>query len=317
MSSLGRLLFTSLTNALYLVAEIISVVIYPVCRLLVRNRFRILCYHRVCDLPKTRDYVYRISVSPAAFNEQMAFLSQNGFNVITLDEFIERRDSGKKLEPKTVAITFDDGYGDNYLIAFPILRKYGFRATFFVTTDYIDSNNIFHWLKLGEELLSHSQEESQYWLPLTKQYILDMSNYGVSFGSHSKSHCNLTEVDLGLAEKEVSGSKEQLEKLLSRQVICFSYPYGKMSEQVKNLVKAAGYKAAVTVKGGSNTLESDFFQLRRTSIGRDDSFARFKRKVEGAYDWFEYSLQAAGLAKRFMFELWGQDNAKRIDVQAR
>ena len=64
------------------------------------------------------------------------------------------------------------------------------------------------------------------------------------------------------------------------------------------MVRSAGYEAAVTVMGGGNSLESDPFELRRTSIDNSDSLAVFRRKVEGAYDWFEYLLQLLGLVKR-------------------
>lgn len=288
-------------RTLYFAVEFVSIITHPLSRLLSRDRVRILCYHRVLELPRTKDSVCQITVSPSSFDEQMAFLYRNGFNVITLDEFINYRHNQKKPEPRTVVITFDDGYADNYVLAFPILKKYGFVATFFMATDFIDADEIFPWLKLSDVMQSHAREKKQYWLPLTRQHILDMANQGATFGSHSQSHCRLTKVDSVQATEEINGSRRHLENTLLRPVKCFCYPYGSFNESIKNLVKSAGYEAAVTVKGGSNSLESDPFELKRTSIGNDDSLTRFKRKVEGAYDWFEYLLQLMGLVKRRLY----------------
>jgi peptidoglycan/xylan/chitin deacetylase (PgdA/CDA1 family) len=271
--------------------DIISSAIHPLSRLLSKNKVRILTYHRVCDLPETNDIMSSLNVLPEMFERQMEFLAQNGFNVITLEEFIEHKDKNFKPPPKTVLITFDDGYRDNYLNAFPVLQRYKFNATFFVVTDYIDNEIIFQWLKLGEASILHQQEHNAYWLPFSRQNIIDMNARGAGFGSHTSTHRQLGEIEGAEAEKELRYSKEQLEKILSKPVRCLSYPHGSMSKSVKDMVKAAGYRAAVTTMSGSNTLKSDFLQLRRITINGQDSLARFRRVMEGAYDWwFEYLM---------------------------
>lgn len=291
-----------LRSILHICVDLTSVVIHPLSRLLSKSQVRILCYHRVCELPETKDSMVHLNVSPASFAQQMAFLSRGEFNVITLEQFIDYRDENSKLPAKTIIITFDDGYGDNYITAFPILKKHNLKATFFVVTDYIDGDEIFWWLKLGEKSGSHYRENKQCWLPLRKQDILDMRARGACFGSHSSTHGSLSDMDEGSALKEINGSREHLEKILSKSVRCFSYPYGKVSKSVKGLVKAAGYKAAVTAKGGSNALSSDFLELRRIPIHGQDSLAKFKRKVEGAYDWwFRYLLPVTASAQRAIF----------------
>lgn len=285
-------------NILYACIDFISIVVHPLSKILNNNRIRILLYHRVYDLVGMGDSMVNLSVPPKVFAQQMAVLAQNGFNVITLEQLINYRDENRKPPPKTAIITFDDGYRDNHINAFPILERYNFKATFFVVTDYIN-DGIFQWLKLGEELLSHYQENKQYWLPLSERHIIDMSAQGACFGSHSSTHCSLSNVSEGRALKELNDSKEHLEKILSKPVRCFSYPYGKVNKSVKGLVKAIGYRAAVTTKEGGNTLRSDFFELRRTAIDGQDSPAKFKRKVEGAYDWwFRYLLPVIVSAQR-------------------
>ena len=286
-------------------AEFISVIIHPLSKLWSRGQVRILCYHSVCDLPETKDCMDTLNVSPTVFDQQMAFLSKNGFNVITMDQFIDYKYENRKYPPKTVIITFDDGYRNNYINAFPILEKYNLKATFFVVTGDIDSDKIFHWLKLGVQSLSHYRENKQYWLPLDRQNILDMSAHDACFGSHTDSHCRLREIDKNKAVNELKISKECLEEILSKPVRCFSYPHGDMSNSVKSLVKAAGYSAAVSIMAGSNTLKSDFFELRRIAISGQDSYAEFKRKVEGAYDWIVYLLPAFRFIQQIIFQKQG------------
>jgi peptidoglycan/xylan/chitin deacetylase (PgdA/CDA1 family) len=274
-----------LKNILPSCVDLVSIIIHPLSRLLGRKRVRILCYHRVCDLPETSDSMSFLNVSPEAFTQQVKFLSQGGFNVITLEELIEYKRKNIKLPPKTVILTFDDGYRDNYLNAFPILKKYSLRGTFFIVTDYIGSDRLFHWLKLGEKSLVHFQEKRQYWLPLSQEEILEMNAHGACFGSHTKSHCCLTQVDESEAMGELVGSKGCLEEILEKPVTCFCYPYGEVNRSARNWVRRAGYQAAVA-KWGSNTEKTDLFKLRRIPINSRDSLTKFRRKVEGAYDWW-------------------------------
>ena len=274
--------------------DFVSIMVHPFCGFMTSNRVSILCYHRVCDLPTTDDVMSYLNVPPAEFDRQMTFLSRRGYSVITLEDFLSYRDTGVKLPPKAVIITFDDGYGDNYLNALPILEKYNFKGTFFIATDFIGSNQIFPWLELDEKSRAHSPENLPYWRPLVQEELTEMSRRGACFGSHTKSHCALSDVDQVTAREELYGSKASLEKILDRAVRCFCYPYGSVNGQVKKLVKEAGYDAAVSSRWGNNTVGSDWMELRRKSIEGTDSIGRFIRKVDGAYDWwFSYMLPLA------------------------
>ena len=273
-----------------------AIINLPLYELIGKRRVRILLYHKVCDLPegKYRDH----AVPPASFARQMEFLFQNRFNVITLEQFLEYKEKNIKPPPKSVIITFDDGYMENYINAYPILERYNFKATFFIVTDYIDSEEPFRWLDWDKLLLSQFQEKKTDWLPLNRQMILTMSASGFSFGSHTKSHCPLNQVEKEVAIEELKGSKECLEEILAKPIASFSYPYGELNETVKSLIRAAGYRVAVDGMGPGNTIESDFFKLSRVAFGRRDSFLRFKNKVRGAYDWERYRLGFLQLVRR-------------------
>ena len=105
----------------------------------------ILIYHRVSPvrLPWPSDVV-----SPGEFEREIAYL-RKAAEIIPLDWLVARLREGKNLPSRTVVITFDDGYKDNYKIAFPILQKYNVPATIFLTTDYVDSSELFWWHKLS------------------------------------------------------------------------------------------------------------------------------------------------------------------------
>ena len=291
--------------------DFISIMIHPLCKLLGKDHVRILFYHRVCDIPRGIEFSFY--VTPTAFAQQMGFLSRNRFNIITLDELIDYKDKSKTPPPNTIIITFDDGYADNYVNAFPILEKYNFKATFFIVTDYIDSEQVFDWLKLDKWPLLDQPENKASWLPFNQQHILDMQARGASFGSHTKTHCALNKIKEEEAIKEIENSKKWLEEILSKPIRCFSYPYGGMNERVKGLVKDAGYEIAVAGTG-ANTMKSDFLELRRIEIQPGDSLSKFKRKVNGAYDWLEYMLPVAKFMQVFLSLGQRRSNGKRTDL---
>jgi peptidoglycan/xylan/chitin deacetylase (PgdA/CDA1 family) len=102
---------------------------------------RILAYHRVLSIDNEDEFAFDlelISASEAQFREQMALLKRR-FNPVRFSEVIAAFEHGRPLPPQPVIVTFDDGYDDNYHVAFPILRELGVPAMFFVSTGHIDS----------------------------------------------------------------------------------------------------------------------------------------------------------------------------------
>ena len=111
---------------------------------------RILAYHRVMPLPDPQTYDFDlelVSTSPERFRKQMQLLKQR-FQPMRLTDVAAALDAGDALPPDAVVVTFDDGYDDNYRIAYPILRELGIPATFFVSTGHIDTGRPFayDWL---------------------------------------------------------------------------------------------------------------------------------------------------------------------------
>ena len=229
---------------------------------------RILVYHSI-----SYDSVNPFSVSPEDFEKQVQFLSQK-YNVISLEELVAyTRGERDDLAPRSVAITLDDGFEDNYTFAYPILKKYGIPATIFVIVERIESND-------------KPPGETNY---LSWDQVVEMSENGTSIGSHTLTHPWLTEVSLQEARREIVESKARLEQRLGKPVRLFAYPGGRVCDfnpQIKTIVAESGYTGACVGLNGTNGRDTDPYLLRRTKIEVDDGMEVFKKALRGALDAF-------------------------------
>jgi peptidoglycan/xylan/chitin deacetylase (PgdA/CDA1 family) len=226
---------------------------------------RILLYHRVSA---DRD---PLAVRPRRFAEQMDYLASAGYRVLALTEALERLDSGS-LAPRTLSLTFDDGFADVREQALPVLAKHGFRATVFVTTGVTDRRVSFPWYECQPPLLGWDE-------------ILELDRDAVlQFEAHTVSHPNLLALDEAAAAGEIRDSKRELESRLGRPVSAFAYPAGLFGERERRLVAEAGYAAAVSCEPGVNLPGTDRFALRRRQIDARDRLLDFRAKVGGGHD---------------------------------
>jgi peptidoglycan/xylan/chitin deacetylase (PgdA/CDA1 family) len=176
--------------------------------------------------------------------------------------------NGKKLNAKTLAITFDDGYEDHFINVYPIFKQYGFQGTIFLTVEFING----YW-KSGKAPGGMIKG-------LSRDQILEMKNGGIfRFGSHGFSHKNLLEINEAERLSEIRDSKLYLEDLLGQDVPFISYPFGAYDERVKSAVKAAGYKAGFSIWNR----KSDIYCIRRIPLHTHDYLMRFKFKVSPLY----------------------------------
>jgi len=159
---------------------------------------------------------------------------------------------------KYVIITFDDGWRDNYANAFPIMQKYRYTATVFLTFAYIGKKKDY----------------------LTWEQVIEMKKAGFDFGSHTLTHPHLTKISLKEARKEIIESREILEDKIGEKVVSFCYPYGEYNSQIIEIVKEAGYLGAV-VTPPSGRCENSIYTVRRAGIYSADTILSFRIKTSG------------------------------------
>jgi len=203
-------------------------------------------------------------VSPETFDRQMSFLKRHKYNIVPLETLANLIKEKEKIPPKTVAITLDDGYRDNYTNAFPILKKYNLPATIFIIVEEVGR-------PLGDRL---SWGE-----------IKIMQDSGIiTFGSHTLGPTPLINIksDEEL-KRQIFDSKRVLEEKLGREVRLFSYPEGMFNAKIRQMVIEAGYTCAVATNPGKYYPDDDIFALKRIRIS------------ERAKNMFVFAVETSGL----------------------
>jgi peptidoglycan/xylan/chitin deacetylase (PgdA/CDA1 family) len=248
-----------------------------------RVRIPILMYHsiRKAGVQDTHPY-YETETSVLMFQEQMAFLHENGFSVISLSEAVRLLDAGARPSDNRVVITFDDGFEDFYTDALPILNRYRFTATVFLPTAFISCTPI----------------EFKNKACLTWAQVREAHRAGIGFGSHTVTHPQLKEVSTYELEYEIRYSKETIEDQLGDRVDSFSYPYAfpeedaEFKQALQRTLATYEYKSGVSTRIGTAGADDDRFFMKRLPVNSYDDLPLFKAKLEGGYDWL-HSLQYA------------------------
>jgi peptidoglycan/xylan/chitin deacetylase (PgdA/CDA1 family) len=243
------------------IAFAVTIALFAILRSQTEYVVPVLMYHSIDNDDKTS----KLSVSPENFARQMEFLHKNRYNVISLEKAIPYIMKRENPPAKTIAITFDDGFENNYKSAYPVLKKYNIPATIFVVTSYVGSPGFLSWSEIKE-----------------------MSDSGIiSIGSHTMTHFWLLESAPGFLKDEVDGSKEILEKKIGKRVSLFCYPMGSFDGQSKKAVKDAGYSCAVSTSPCGVSLD-DIFAVKRVKISRSsDNLFIFWGETTRLYTWFK------------------------------
>lgn len=225
----------------------------------------ILMYHSIAS---NDDF---LTVDPRKFDLQINYLREN-YTIVSLEEIAACIRNAQKLPRKAVAITFDDGYEDCYLNAYPYLRDYDLPATVFVSTAYVGKEWPFTRCRLRM---------------LTWKEIEDMSKNNIEIGAHTVTHLDLRETDLKTARNEVAESKKQIEEHIKKTVTQFSFPFGRSSPQTVDLVKSLGFKTIIGIRGHAETpLSPNGNVLKRIQVDSSVSQVLFKALLtKGAGYW--------------------------------
>lgn len=219
----------------------------------------VLMYHRICDLtpsearsPLMRD----LTVPPAAFDEQVRYLAENHFAILSVTDLETALLGQRPLPERAVAITMDDGYADNFECALPILRRYSASATIFLVTAAVGSANHLTW-----------------------NQVLTMTRRDVAFESHTVHHYDLTTLPANQLMFELQNSKQVIEEALGSPVTQVAYPSGMYNDAIVAAAQATGYHAGWKKGGGPVTPADDPYLLPRVRVHGRTTMEDFKRKV--------------------------------------
>ena len=216
----------------------------------------ILTYHAVETSAREREalppnrLVYLVKAD--LFRTQMQYLAEQRFRTMLVEELIAVAQGRAPLPERAICLTFDDGSASDYLAAFPILKEYHLRATFFVVTDRVGTPGYVTWDQLRE-----------------------MSAHGMSVQSHSRTHPFMSQCASSEAKEELRLSKEAIEQRLGKAVEVFAAPGGDWNEQCRLAAKECGYQAVCTSKPGVNARNLELDELERLSVRRADAFEQF------------------------------------------
>jgi peptidoglycan/xylan/chitin deacetylase (PgdA/CDA1 family) len=250
----------------------------------------ILMYHEVSSyksgnkIPHHLTPIYDLSVS--AFENQIKMLAENGFHTVTLG-------TTSDIDPwkKNIVLTFDDGLAGNFFYALPILKKYGFRAVFFVMVDGIGTQKYMSWNQLRE-----------------------LSANGMEVQSHTLSHRPLQTLSSEEIYRELRGSKEKVEQELGIEVSALSFPHGSFNEAAVTIAAEVGYRTLCTSEATCNPVQA--FEVVPAILGRIAITSKFDlqqyQRCAECEIWEMRRQRVAKEAKSFVKRIIGIENYRRL-----
>lgn len=187
------------------------------------------------------------------FRQQMKYIKDNGYSTITLDEFSKFMLENKPIPKKSVIITFDDGYVDNYQYAYPILKEFNLKATVFAIPNTIDKNKNYMTLTQLKELQAN----------------------GIDIESHTFDHEKLTTLSYEKQLTTFKNSKKTLENILDKKVNYITYPYAKYNNDTIKAAMNSGYVMGFILGGKVARKNDGIYTLHRISVSPNDNIDEF------------------------------------------
>lgn len=216
----------------------------------------ILMYHRVSDRTERGDGGRIVPIDE--FEAQLRYLAEAGFTAIHFADYLAIRAGTRPRPRRAIALTFDDGYDDNFANVYPLLTKYATKAVFFPIVGSIGSSGHMSW----------------------KNWSL-MDPALVEAGSHSMTHPKMKGLARSKLDHELSASKAELEIFLGREITVFAFPFGSHDGAAVRAAGRAGYRVALTTERGVNRWDDDPLRLRRINVPRGLSLARLADSIGG------------------------------------
>lgn len=227
------------------------------------QRVSVLAYHRI-GVPEPGANP-ELTISPEKFERQMAWLARHCYHTILPSEWIAWIDNAAPLPEKPIILTFDDAYAGTGEAILPILSRFGFRGVVFAPSALIGRQS--RW------------DAPHGWKPLmlaNVDELVALANAGFEIGSHTRTHEDL--ISSFCLSEQVSGSADELERIVGQSPSSFCYPYGHVSSATVASARER-YRAAFTCKEGRNDLKTDPILLRRTTVMPTDTMLDFRLRA--------------------------------------
>jgi peptidoglycan/xylan/chitin deacetylase (PgdA/CDA1 family) len=224
------------------------------------HRVPVLMYHEIADATATSS---PLAVAPDVFADQLAYLHDAGFHTLTAGELAAFLTDGVgQLPERPVVLTFDDGYGDFYTEALPLMKQRGYTGTLFQTTGWVgkegEAKRMLNWRELAE-----------------------LNDAGVEIGAHTVRHPQLDQLPEKELRDELYISKSVLEDKLGFAVPGLAYPFGYSNRKVRAVARELGYTYAYAVDNALTTSAAQKFTFPRLTVRRTTTMEQFRRMVNG------------------------------------
>lgn len=208
----------------------------------------ILMYHSISETEVDN----KLCVSPTDLEQQLDYLVREGYHTLTVKDLLAAANGKAMLPPKPLILTFDDGYRNNYTVAYPLLKARGMVATIFVITEKIGTPN-----------------------GISPSELREMVNNGMEIGSHTRHHFDLRTLEPVELADEIAGSRRILADVLRSPVETFCYPSGKYSPSALEQVKTSGYLGAVTTEPGVMSDQDKRWLMPRIRVSGGESLEQY------------------------------------------
>jgi peptidoglycan/xylan/chitin deacetylase (PgdA/CDA1 family) len=231
------------------------------------HHITVLLYHQIGNTPNANtnfDCYCKVS----DFKNQMSFLYENNFKVITLSHACQLMEQSANFESDYVVLSFDDGCASFYDCVHPILAEFEFPAVLYPVVGYLGRNA--SWKGLTNNQISI----------LSSKKLRELSNSGYEIGSHTIEHPRLTTLQTEKICEQLTGSKEILEDIICKPVRSFSYPHGDFNSETITILKECGYVNAVTCKSDFAEMAPSQFEIPRKYVTYFETASEFSEKFK-------------------------------------
>lgn len=225
----------------------------------------VLMYHRIAR--DAAPGLERYCLAPDQFEAQLAHLRREGYASVTPEQLLRFLRFEAGLPPRSVMLTFDDGYEDFAGEAWPLLRRYGFQAVVFAVTG-----------KAGE--VADWDAEHGAPAPLMDwRSLRELAADGVAIESHGHAHRALSNLPIEDVYREATRSRAVLQQVIGVQPLAFCYPFGAHDPASERALEECGYGLALTTQSGRCALGASPLRIPRIEVAGGDDLETFARKL--------------------------------------